>query len=32
LLIFEENTTFGMSCQRRANSISAGVAPSLGTL
>src|SRR5215211_4180905 len=27
VLILEENTTFGISCQRRANSISAGVAP-----
>ena len=27
VLVVEENTTFGMSRQRRANSISAGVAP-----
>jgi hypothetical protein len=27
VLVVEENTTFGISCQRRANSISAGVAP-----
>jgi hypothetical protein len=27
VLVVEENTTFGMSSQRRANSISAGVTP-----